>query len=47
MPEKLTKEQIADINKYLSLLKNIEKNLYQNNNYKRLKNLIALDDKHL
>ena len=24
MPDKLTKEQIADINKYLSILKNIE-----------------------
>jgi hypothetical protein len=28
-------------------LKTIEKNLYRNNNYKRLKNLIALNDKHL
>ena len=28
-------------------LKNIEKNLYGNNNYKHLKNLIALSDKHL
>ena len=30
-----------------SCLKNIEKNLYRNNNYKRLKNLIALNNKHL
>ena len=28
-------------------MKTIEKNLYRNNNYKRLKNLIALNDKYL
>ena len=28
-------------------MKNIEKNLYRNNNYKRLKNLIAFKDKQL
>ena len=28
-------------------MENIEKNLYRNNNYKLLKNLIAFNDKHL
>jgi len=42
----MKKQEIKKLSKD-EVLKNIEKNLYRNNNYKRLKNLIALNDKHL
>ena len=39
--------KLFEIHYTKTFLKNIQKNLYQNNNYKRLKNFIALNYKHL
>jgi len=43
----MNSRKLFEIHYTKTCLKTIEKNLYRNNNYKLLKNLIALNDKHL